>query len=130
MKKHLLILIFAIPLLGIGQNKNGTLFYSTVERTTTFYKINIDLFEVGRIAYIEIQLVDENKNELTSDMAELLTKNGKYYVLYQDMEKPILPENINLKLNNEYDDINYPQINIKLYDKSLKILDYSQTIFY
>ncbi|AUC15957.1 hypothetical protein BTO06_12695 [Tenacibaculum sp. SZ-18] len=116
--------------MGISQNREGSLFYSTVEKTESTYKINIDIFEVGKIEYIEIQLVDENKNELASDMAQLILRKGKYFLSYKDKEKPVYPENIDLALKNEYNDINYPQINIKLYDANLRILDYSQTVFY
>lgn len=131
MKKITLVLIFLfISLTGISQNREGSLFYSTVEKTDSIYKINVDIFEVGKIEYIEVQLVDEDKNELASDMAELINRNGKYFLSYQDKEKAVYPENIDLTLKNEYNNINYPQINIKLYDANLRILDYSQTVFY
>jgi hypothetical protein len=131
MKKITIVLfLFTSIFSSIAQNRDGSLFYSTVEKTDSIYKANVDIYEVGKIEYIEIQLVDEDKNELASDMAQLINRDGKYFLSFRDTEKPVYPENINLTLKNEYNDINYPQINIKLYDGSLRILDYSQTVFY
>ncbi len=131
MKKITLILfLFAITFTSIAQNRDGNLFYSTVEKTDSIYKVNVDIFEVGKIEYIEVQLVNEDKSELASDIAQLINRDGKYFLSFKDKESPVYPEDINLTLKNEYNDIKYPQINIKLYDGSLRILDYSQTVFY
>lgn len=126
----LVLFLFAFSFSTIAQNREGNLFYSTVEKTDSIYKINVDIFEVGKIEYIEVQLVDEDKNELASDMAQLIARDGKYFLNFKDKETPVYPENIDLTLKNEYNDRKYPQINIKLYDGSLRILDYSQTVFY
>ncbi|CAL2056687.1 conserved exported hypothetical protein [Tenacibaculum sp. 190524A05c] len=126
----LALFLFAFSFSTLAQNREGTLFYSTVEKTDSIYKINVDIFEVGKIEYIEVQLVDEDKNELASDMAQLIARDGKYFLSFQDKETPVYPENIDLTLKNEFNDRKYPQINIKLYDGSLRVLDYSQTVFY
>ncbi|MFY7669822.1 hypothetical protein ACOSP6_01910 [Tenacibaculum sp. MEBiC06402] len=131
MKKITIVLfLFTTIFSSIAQNRDGSLFYTTVEKTDSIYKANIDIYEVGKIEYIEIQLVDEDKNELASDMAQLINREGKYLLSFKDKETPVYPENIDLTLKNEYNNIKYPQINIKLYDSSLRILDYSQTVFY
>ncbi len=132
MKKITLIISFILFTISISaQNRDGSIFYSDVERTETEYKINVDLYEVGKINFIKVELVDEDKNELASEIAELkLKSDGKYYLNFKDTETRVYPENINLTLINEYNTIKYPQINIKLMDKLLRVIDYSQTVFY
>ncbi|WP_299711099.1 hypothetical protein [uncultured Tenacibaculum sp.] len=131
MKKITFIICFIlISMTSFSQNREGSVFYSFVEKTETEYKINIDLYEVGKVEFIKIELVDENKNELVVETAELALREGKYYLKFNGEEKKVLPEDINLSIKNEYNDINYPQINIKLLDKLLRIVDYSQKVFY
>ncbi len=131
MKKITLIAYFILLSNSLfSQNREGSLFYSDVEKTDTEYKINVDIFEVGRIEYIKVELVNEDKVELASDIAQLILRKGKYYLSFKDEEKRVHPENINLTLKNEYNDINYPQINVKLMDKLLRVIDYSQKVFY
>lgn len=132
MKKITLIICFIFFAVNISaQNRDGSIFYSDVERTETEYKINVDIYEVGKVEYIKVELVDENKNELASEMAELILKDdGKYYLNFKDEEKKVYPENINLTLKNEYNTIDYPQVNVKLMDKLLRVIDYSQKVFY
>jgi hypothetical protein len=99
MKKITIVLfLFTSIFSSIAQNRDGSLFYSTVEKTDSIYKANVDIYEVGKIEYIEIQLVDEDKNELASDMAQLINRDGKYFLSFRDTEKPVYPENINLTL--------------------------------
>lgn len=113
-----------------GQDREGSIFYSFVEKTDTEYKINIDIYDVDKIEFIKVELVDENKNELVVETAELALREGKYYLKFNGEEKKVVPEDINLSIKNEYNDIKYPQINIKLLDKLLRVVDYSQKIFY
>lgn len=113
-----------------AQNRQGNIFYSTVEKTDSIFNISVDLYDAEKIKYIKIQLVDESKTEFASDLAELIFRDDKYYLNFKNKEKRVEPENINLTLKNEYNDIKYPQINIKLMDKTLRPLDYSQKVFY
>ncbi|WP_075344159.1 hypothetical protein [Tenacibaculum agarivorans] len=129
-KITLFIFLVFVSFQMFSQNREGSLFYSFVERTETEYKANVDLYEVGKIQFIKIELVDEDKNELASEVAELVSRDGKYFLSFKDEETPVEPQNINLTLKNEYNEINYPQINIKLMDKLLRVLDYSQKVFY
>ncbi|CAM1345613.1 hypothetical protein [Tenacibaculum amylolyticum] len=130
MKKITFAALLFITTMISAQDRDGNLFYSTVEKTDSIYKASVDIFEVGNIEYIEIELVDENKDELASALAQLISRDGKYFLSFQEKEKQVFPEDISLTLKNEYNDIKYPQINIKLFDKHLRVLDYSQKIFY
>ncbi len=131
MKKITLIICFVLFSTNLlAQNREGSLFYSSVEKTDTEYKINVDIFEVGKIEYIKVELVNEDKTELTSEIAQLISRDGKYFLNFNDEEKRVYPENINLTLKNEYNDISYPQVNVKLMDKLLRVIDYSQKVFY
>lgn len=125
----IICLFFALTS-GFSQNREGSLFYSEVERTETNYNVHIDIYEVGNIEYIEIELVDENKVELTSEFAQLIHRGDKYFLSYKEKEKEVFPEDISISIKNEYNSIKYPQINVKLMDKQLRVLDYSQKIFY
>ncbi len=131
MRRITLIIYFLFTCVYLfSQDKEGSLFYSFVEKTDTEYKVNVDIFEVGKIKYIEIELVNEDKNQLASEIAELIFKEGKYYLNFKNEEKQIYHENINMTLKNEYNDIKYPQINVKLLDRLFQIIDYSQKVFY
>jgi len=129
-KITLIICLFFALISGFSQNRAGSLFYSEVERTETNYNIHIDIFEIGNIEYIEIELVDEQKVELVSEFAQLIQRNDKYFLSYKDEEKEVYLEDISISIKNEYNSIKYPQINVKLMDKQLRVLDYSQKIFY
>lgn len=130
MRKITFVILLFIVSIGCAQDRDGSLFYSTVEKTDSIYKVNVDIFEVGKIEYIEVQLVNESKDELASEMTQLISRDGKYFINVNDKEKQVYPENIDLTLKNEYNNIKYPQINVKLFDKNLRVLDYSQKIFY
>ena len=131
MKKITFIICFLFISTGLfSQNREGSIFYSFVEKTDAEYKISVDIYEVEKIEFIKIELVDENKNELVVETAELALREGKYYLKFNDEEKEVVPEDITLSIKNEYNDIKYPQINIKLLDKLLRIVDYSQKVFY
>ncbi|WP_442265770.1 hypothetical protein ACSIGC_15940 [Tenacibaculum sp. ZS6-P6] len=131
MKKITFIIYFLFISIGLfSQNREGSIFYSFVEKTDSEYKINVDIYEVEKVEFIKIELVDENKNELVVETAELALREGKYYLKFNNTEKEVVPEDINLSIKNEYNDIKYPQINIKLLDKLLRIVDYSQKVFY
>ncbi len=131
MKKiTLIICLLFISTTIFCQDREGSLFYSFVEKTDTEYKINIDIYEPGRVEFIKIELVDENKNELTVETAELARRQGKYYLKFNNEEKVVAHQDINLIIKNEYKDTKYPQINIKLLDNLLRVIDYSQKIFY
>lgn len=131
MKKITLLISFIFCVTQIyAQNRQGNIFYSTVEKTDSIFNISVDLYDAEKIKYIKIQLVDESKTEFASDLAELIFRDDKYYLNFKNEEKRVEPENINLTLKNEYNDIKYPQINIKLMDKTLRPLDYSQKVFY
>ncbi|WP_299680187.1 hypothetical protein [uncultured Tenacibaculum sp.] len=131
MKKITFIICFLFISTSLfSQNREGSIFYSFVEKTDTEYKISVDIYEVEKIEFIKIELVDENKNELVVETAELALREGKYYLKFNDEEKEVVPEDITLSIKNEYNDIKYPQINIKLLDKLLRLVDYSQKVFY
>ncbi|SNR16718.1 hypothetical protein [Tenacibaculum jejuense] len=131
MKKiTLIICLLLISTSLFSQNREGSIFYSFVEKTDTEYKISVDIYEVDKIEFIKVELVDENKNELVVETAELALREGKYYLKFNGEEKQVVPEDISLTIKNEYNDTKYPQINVKLLDKLLRIVDYSQKVFY
>ncbi len=131
MRTSLFFSLFLVLTLNLfSQNREGTVFYSDVEKTETEYKINIDLYEPEKVRHIEIQLVDSNKAELASNAASIMVRDGKYYLSYNDEETEMFPESIDLILKNEYNDTEYPQINVKLFDENYRIIDYSQKVFY
>lgn len=129
-----LFLFFSIFIFSQDGNKtiekNGELFYSSVEKTEDFYNIIIEIFELGNIKYIEVELYNAEEVKLASNIAELKLKNKKVFLIYNEKESEISIYDINLKLNNVDDSIDYPRIKIKLLDQNYNVVDYSQKTFY
>lgn len=110
----------------------GSIFYCEVEQTPEYnYKVYVDLFTLDRgVQFIEIDLLDENRDKLYSNMAYLSVREGKLYITYDEKEQAVEKENIHLILKNTLGKINYPAINVKLLDKNLSIVDNMQQEFY
>lgn len=129
-----LFLFFSIFIFSQDGNKtiekNGELFYSSVEKTEDFYNIIIEIFELGNIKYIEVELYNAEEVKLASNITELKLKNKKVFLIYNEKESEISIYDINLKLNNVDNSIDYPRIKIKLLDQNYNVVDYSQKTFY
>lgn len=110
--------------------KNGELFYSTVEKTDTVYNITLEIFELKKIKYIELELYNSEEVKLISNTAILKLKNKKVLMTYNENKSEVSIYDINLALKNIDNSINYPKIIIKLLDQNYKVIDYSQKTFY
>jgi len=135
MKKITTLLLFFTLLNLFSQDKTGdreaTIFYPTIDRFETAYKINIDLYELGNVNYIEAELFNDSDIKLISKLLKLTYKDKKYYISHNDgPEKEVTIYNINLELENPDNNINYPQIKIKLLDSNYNVIDFSRKIFY
>jgi len=112
-------------------NRAGTIFYSTVYKTSTLYKITVDLFELGNAKFIEAELYNDNEEKLVSRLFELIYKEKKYFIIEEDQpEKEILIYDINFDLENPDDNLSYPKVKIKIFNNEYNLLDFSQKIFY
>ncbi len=131
MKKVLLTSLILLMTINLfSQDRSGTVFYTDIEQTETVYKINLDLFEPERVKYIEVHLVDDDNNQLAKNSAIIMIRDKKYYLSYNDEETEVYPESIDLVLDNQFGDVDYPQVNVKLFDENLMVIDYSQKVFY
>lgn len=136
MKKIITLLLFFVIVNVSSQEKegdrDGIIFYSTIERTDTFYNINIDLYELGKVRHIEVELYDDNEVKLASKLVKLTFNDKKYYLSENDDEvvSETQIEDINLKLENPDNTLSYPKLKIKMLNNSYDLIDYSQKIFY
>ncbi len=136
MKKIITLLLFFVIVNVSSQEKegdrDGIIFYSTIERTDTFYNINIDLYELGKVRHIEVELYDDNEVKLASKLVKLTFNDKKYYLSGNDDEVVVETqiEDINLKLENPDTTLSYPKLKIKMLDNSYDLIDYYQKIFY
>ena len=135
--KKIITLLFFFSILNISSqekdgDRKGILFYSTIERTDAFYNINIDLYELGKVRHIEVELYDDNEVRLASKLVKLTLKEKKYYLSENDDENPLETqvEDINLKLKNPDSTVSYPKVKIKMLNNNYELIDYSQKIFY
>ncbi|MDY0780143.1 hypothetical protein [Tenacibaculum sp. IB213877] len=132
MKKtiFLFILIFLTASNIFSQDRSGTIFYSSVERTEELYNIIIDIYEIHGTKYIEVELFDANEIKLASNIATLIHKDNKYYLKYNEEEKQVVVQDINLALKNPDNNIEYPMVKVKLLDQNYQVVDFSQKVFY
>ncbi|TYP97962.1 hypothetical protein C7447_103128 [Tenacibaculum adriaticum] len=130
MKKITLLLLVFTALNCFSQNREGTIFYSSVDRTEETYNINIDIFELHGTEYIEVELFDEKEVKLSSNMATLRFKDKKFFLTYNNEESEVVIQNINLKLKNTNNDLEYPMVKVKLLDENYDVVDFSQRVFY
>lgn len=112
------------------QEQKGTIFYATVERTTKFYEVFIDIFNIYNVEYIQLELYDKDGIEMASNLATLRFKNKKYHIIYNDVEKETDIENIELKLENPNNKVEYPKIVIKLLDEKYNVVDIFKKVFF
>lgn len=138
MKKIYLLLITLILLVSIQSlhaqkdgKENGTIFYNEVEVTENKdFKVTIDIFDTKYVQFIELEMLDEKKAKLLSNMAHLRIRENKFYLTYNNVETKVIPENIVLVLKNTIGEIPYPAIKVKLLDKNFRVIDYSEKVFY
>lgn len=138
MKKRLLFfvfLLFTISSTFCQQenktiDKEGEVFYSTIEKTAQSYNINIDIFELHGTEYIEVELYNSEEVKLVSDLAKLRFKDNKFFITRNSVESEVTIEDINLTLQNIDNSIDYPKIMVKLLDQNYSVVDYSQKTFY
>jgi len=136
MKKITFLLFIFSSILLSAQNKEGdragTIFYSTVDKTETDFKLYVDLFEPERVTYIEAELYNDAEEKLSSVLVELKKEDKTYYVFNEEDNTKVktIPQDINLTLKGTNQEVNYPKVKIKLLNANFLTIDFSQKIFY
>ena len=130
MKKLLLILIAFLSVTAFSQDRKGTIFYSTVDKTETEYTINIDIFDLHKTTYIEIEIIDQEDIKQNSKLVSLVTKDNKYFLVENEQEKEVYLEDITITLDNPNNDLEYPTVKVKLLNADYEVIDFSKKIFY
>ncbi|MFD0993210.1 hypothetical protein [Tenacibaculum geojense] len=132
MKKITLLLILSLTSITsiFSQDRDGTIFYSYVERTEESYNVQVDIYEMHGTEYIEVELFNEDEVKLASNLVTLRFKNNKYYLIKNEEETEVNTQDINLSVENPDNSIKYPMIKVKLLDKNYQVVDFSQKVFY
>lgn len=112
-------------------NRNGTIFYSTVNRAEDMYSIEVELYEYGSTRFVEVELFDENNEKITSRSFEILKRKDKYYLKGDDaIEKEVFLYNMKFQLPNPDNSLKYPKIKVKMLSQDYQMIDFSQKVFY
>lgn len=139
MKKFFLFFIISFNIFSQEHkgDRAGTIFYPTVDRNEKTYDISVDLFELGKVRYIEAELYNVNEVKLNSKLFKLVFKDEKYFLnleaageVPEGLEKEVFIYDINFNLNNPDIELGYMKLKIKLLNSDYKTVDFSQKIFY
>lgn len=110
--------------------KNGEIFYSSVEKTDASYNIEIDLFEPIGVQYIEVELYNDKEVKVNSKSGKITFKKKKFFLEHDGVKYEISINSFKITLKNVDNSIEYPKVKVKMLDQNYSVVDYSQKTFY